>query len=125
MSVHAAIEDFRERCLTSLRRAVYLGIAASIAVGAALDPLVGASLALGVAAGAFARQLAINELAARARLDVAAAVKSARRSRLGRLAIYGALFTAVATLPALNIAAAACGALLPSLLLVLLGIVRL
>jgi hypothetical protein len=125
MSVHIAIEDFRTNCLSSLRRAMYLGIVASLAVGIFLDPLEGASLALGVAAGCFARQLAINELAARASLDVAAAVKSARMAQVKRWCIMLALFGVVMSVEMLSIPTAACGLVLPSILLVLLNVVRL
>jgi hypothetical protein len=125
MSVHIAIEDFRANCLLSLRRAMYLGIVASLAAGILLDPLEGASMALGVAAGCFARQLSINELAARAKFEVSAAVKSARRAQAMRWGIYVALFGVVMTVSIFGIPAAACGLVLPSVLLVLLRVVDL
>ena len=122
MSFHNAIDDFRANCLTTLRKAVYLGAAASLVAGFFLDPLIGASLALGVAAGSFARQLAINELASRAALDVSAAVKSARRAQAKRWGINLALFGVVVSVPMLSVPAAACGLVLPNLLLVILGV---
>lgn len=123
MSVHNAIDDFRANCLLSLKKAVFIGAAVSLVTGFFLDPLIGASVALGVVAGSFARQLAINELASRAALDVRGAVKSARRAQAKRWVINLALFGVVFSVPVLSIPAAACGLVLPSLLLVVLGVV--
>jgi hypothetical protein len=120
MTVHNAIDEFRTNCLLSLRKAVYIGAAASLVVGALLDPLIGASLALGVAAGSCARQLAINELASRVALDVSGSVRSARRAQTKRWGINLVLFAVVIAVPVLSIPAAACGLVLPSLLLVVL-----